>query len=181
MKRLFLLFVTVLLSAPSVFAQDISLFVAGTTVRLGMSKKEVLDALPEHYEIQQAKGEAGAKGVHFIHERSSGSADNLIIGTLLFRNNKLVSASKNWLDTDGRGSVFELVDTLYGVLELMERRGETTPTISIETGRNPGLVFQQIWLRYGKRTIAILIVSGAKLPNKQVTISEELSDVPNAR
>jgi hypothetical protein len=171
-KWLAALFITAISCVSSVSAQDVSLFVAGTSVRLGMPKSALIGKFQKPFDLKQIIG----KTDEFIIREQDASGVYNIVGMLWFKEDRLTRASKTWLNEDGNLKSSELMDVLYSVLTQMEQRRETSPTIALNTTKEPGDKTQWVNLHYRLRTIVIVATDSVRF-GKTIEVSEEIGSI----
>lgn len=172
MKSLVSFFVLAVLFTATVFAQDVSLFIAGVGIKLGMPKSAIVGRFQKPYDLQLTDR---GSDFYIIREQDAAGIYH-IVGMLWFKENRLVRASKTWLNEDSNLRSSEFIDVLYGILEQMKRRGETGPVITVSASKEPGYKSQDIYLRYTNRTIEITAIDSTRA-GKLIQITEEIGSI----
>lgn len=145
-----LLSLAVTLVGRALYAQQADLFLAGTTVRLGMPKATVLGALEGKYNLTQTD-----ENSWFIMEK--GGPPYKHIGGLAFKDGKLSWASKDWGSFGERGTL-DFANDLFSLLSNLGQEGEAVALIKTSTPvRQPGTTLKQIQLIFPNKKITLLV------------------------
>jgi hypothetical protein len=161
---LMLFSLAVMISTPS-FGQEGSLFLAGVSLRLGMPQAQVMGTIGDKYGITKAEG----YDLWAVFEK----ANQELIGTLTFKEGKLIGASRDWGNFQGDQAI-RLGKALFSVLSNANEDGKTVAIVTTQTIRIPKLSGQVIRIAFGEKNFSIDISEGDALGKPRVSIQENL-------
>lgn len=145
-------------------ADELSLFIGGIEMRLGMPKEPLFTQLSHRYTLTQTPS-----GTYFIHEKRGNTYD--ILGGVAFQNGKVSWLSRDWGDFYGENAV-DFGKELHSALQsLQEASGQPIALYLSETKNAPGLRTTSIEFLSGKRRL-ILTISESNKFGKQVSLQE---------
>jgi len=150
------LLATLMTSAPQIHearADDASLFVAGTEIRLGMPKEPLLSSLRSRYGLTQSSTDS-----YFVWEGTGSTAK--LLGGVAFRNDRVSWVSRDWGQFYGTNILkfaTELQSALYNLQTAS--RGPVVAYVSKPPGV-PGLRITEIEFLSGQRKLTLRIVEG---------------------
>jgi hypothetical protein len=148
-----------------VLAQE-SLWIAGSTLRLGMPKAEVISILQRaDHDLIPGAGDAWA----IVSRRA-----NQLAGLVSFEQGKLNSVSKGWGNFTGPETV-ALANALKGVLAEATQTGSRSAVVRTQTQHEPTVTANSITIIFGKRSVSLAIVEG-KGREPTVAVTETVSE-----
>jgi hypothetical protein len=152
-----------------VAASGQGILLAGTELRLGMSKGFVQQQLEEKYGLTPS-GQDG----WIIVSKHGPPYD--VIGTVSFKKNKLSWISKSWGSFKDESAV-EFANELYSALAQM--KGYSQGAVKVNTATvvaEPGLRVSEISFAVANRKVTILLTEGREdMGGRQVSIQESLT------
>lgn len=164
---LILLLLLLVVSPPS-FAQEGSLWLAGISMRLGMSKTEVVSNLEKYgYNLTRLSNDSW-----IIQKKSPFSGIFESVGTVSFKDGKLIQASKDWGTFKGTEAK-ALGMALFSVLNNIKKEEENLSILTTRTSRQPKTIVHQVNMVFGKKKITLFVSEGEH--GAQVEIIEILS------
>jgi len=171
LHKVTLAFCLSLVFALTVKAQEQSLWLAGMDMRLGMSQETIMKRVLKTCELSPL---GDSKDSYMVLERRRGNDRQGILGGVIFKQGKLIYASKEWYDNN-EGADYKLADALYSVMTEMEKRGETLLNMQIDNRRGPSFTEASITLNFSKRRVKILLFEYKG--SKSVQVTEELGTI----
>jgi len=150
------LLATLMTSAPQMRearADDASLFVAGSEIRLGMPKEPLLSSLRSRYVLTPSGTDS-----YFFWEGTGSTAK--LLGGVAFRNDRVSWVSRNWGAFYGT-NILKLATELHSALNnLQTASGGLVVAYASKTSGVPGLRITEIQFSSGPRKLTLAIVEG---------------------
>lgn len=143
-----------------------NLFLAGVELRVGMQKQPILEDISKNYALVPVY-----KDVYLIVIKNSDPAET--IGTIIFENDRLISASKSWGHGYGQDA-FKILNSLYYLFSNLNKKGMKQSVILLSEIHAPQLNSKSIDFTFGQRTITISIFE-IRNNSVQVSIDEKIS------
>jgi len=122
----------------------------------GMSRAAVIARLGESYELKRA---GNSDGWLVVPKQNGGKPEDLssAIGSVVFKNDKLDSISKDWSPQDQvQGADFGR--TIYGALASLENQGKTRCHIHVEENHQPTVDARAAFIICGDEYIKVDII-----------------------
>ena len=161
--RPILFVLAVVISTPS-FGQEGSLFLAGISLKLGMSQVQVMDSMGKNYDLLETKG----TGVWLVIEKPA----NNLIGSVEFKAGKLIRAYKGW--GHFRGEALNLAKALFSLLSNLDEDGRNSAFITIQMIREPTSSTQIVKMKFRDKAVQLDIGEGEILGPARISIQEIL-------
>jgi hypothetical protein len=167
-KIMFLVSLYILIMVSAAAAEE-GIFIAGTELRIGMSRGYTLQQLEGKYKLTQSDKD------NWLIFSKDGPPYKLI-GSVAFKNNQVSWIGKDWGSFHEDAAV-QFAKELYSVLNKMKDRSQGLVKVKAEVVvAEPGLRVNEISFVSGNRKIAILVTEGQEdMGGKQVSIQESLS------
>ena len=131
--------------------RDDELFLANTTLRLGMAEGVVIKSIIDHGAVGQYSlhADAGNAGQYLIMQKPMSSPYDSV-GAVKFAQGRLVFASKRWTS-----ECSDVIEALQAILAKSRSGGEGTAWFMAQTKQEPEVSMSVITLAVGKRRITI--------------------------
>jgi|GEM_PF-1041259 hypothetical protein len=170
----FTILATLMTSAPQIpeaRADDASLFVAGTEIRLGMPKEPLLSGLRSRYVLTQSSTDS-----YFLWEGTGSTAK--LLGGVAFWNDRVSWVTRAWGDFYG-GNILKFATELRSALDNLQTAsaGPVVAYVS-KTSGVPGLRITEIQFSSGPRKVTLTIAEGDEAKAKggeRVSLQEILT------
>ena len=161
---------------PTVFADDKTtssiqkamnqtLFVAGTNLKLGIDKKQVLDSINKIYKLHE-------DDKNDLWTITEGEGDSIRpIGYVQFNKDKLNNAMKDWGSFSSEDG-YNFGQAILSTVMQMKDEWKHSVNMQAHTIRQPGTTYNTIYIYYGKKQIHMglteRIVQGTSLRSMSV-------------
>lgn len=150
------LLATLMTSAPQIHearADDASLFVAGTEIRLGMPKEPLLNSLRSRYVLTQSSTDS-----YFVWEGADSTAK--LLGGVAFRNGRVSWVSRDWGQFYGTNILKFATELQSALYNLQTASGGPIVAYVSKPPGVPGLRITEIQFLSGQRKLTLAIVEG---------------------
>jgi len=148
MRSLILAFLVLISMSTPVLASELS--IRTMNFRLGSDETAVMDEVQSHFQVVPIKN--GPKSFVLYAK----PPDNIIpLGTISFVNNRLSSIERNWGFFEGTITSTKVMKALFAALESAMASEGTSPKISTEVNRAPGIEFRSINFNFPGRIITV--------------------------
>jgi hypothetical protein len=152
-------------------ADDASMFVASTEIRLGMPKEPLLSSLRSRYVLTQSNTDS-----YFFWEGTGSGAK--LLGGVAFRNDRVSWVSRAWGSFCGTNTL-KFATELHSALDsLQSASGRPVVAYASKTHGAPGLRITAIQFSSGTRQLTLSIAEGDEAKAKSgecVSLQETLS------
>jgi len=150
-----------------------SLFLAGVELRVGMPKEPILAKVSKYYELIHVPSESTSKKeeAYILTDKNSNHPETM--GAILFINDKLFNASKNWKSVYGKDA-YDLLTSLFHLFSQLKKEGLDKPIIQLSEDYDPQLKVKHVDFIFGVKKVEIIIYD--RNDSYQVTIQERISE-----
>jgi hypothetical protein len=171
MKKIYLILMFILLMFPTILmaVETDSLWVGNITIKIGMDKNEVINALSENFDVVRDNIKHPTWEYWCIYKKTKIMEASGDVGRVAFQKDKVVWVSKSWGGFSGN-EVLSFGQELAVVLSKLKERGKTTVNIQIYETKEPGVSLKTIHFVSGNHSVIINV--GGNGINLQEDISK---------